>query len=81
MFKYHDIGASSYCKIPKSFCNSSSIVNIQNDHNYCFLWSILAYKYKVDSHREKVSHYENHFQELIQGDSQFPLKIKDIPTL
>ena len=40
MFKYHDIGASSNCKIPKSLCNSTSIVNIQNDDNYCFLWSI-----------------------------------------
>ena len=80
MFKYHDIRASSYCKLPKSFCNSKSIVNIQNNDNYCFLWSILAHKYKVDNHRERVTHYENHFHELNQGDIQFPMKIKDIPT-
>ena len=80
MFKYHDIRASSYCKIPKSFSNSKSIVNIQNNDNYCFLWSILAHKYKVDNHRERVSHYTNHFHELNQGDIQFPMKIKDIPT-
>ena len=80
MFKYHDIRASSYCKLPKSFCNSKSIVNIKNNDNYCFLWSILAHKYKVDNHRERVSHYENHFYELNQGDIQFPMKIKDIPT-
>ena len=80
MFKYHDIRASSYCKLPKSFCNSKSIVNIQNNDNYCFLWSILAHKYKVDNHRERVSHYENHFHELIQGYIHFPMKIKDIPT-
>ena len=81
MFKYHDIRASSYCKLPKSFCNSKSIVNIQNNDNYCFLWSILAHKYKVDSHRERVSHYENYFHELNQGDIQFPMKIKDIQTI
>ena len=80
MFKYHDIRASSYCKLPKSFSNSKSIVNIQNNDNYCFLWSILAHKYKVDNHRERVSHYTNHFHELNQGDIQFPMKIKDIPT-
>ena len=80
MFKYHDIRASSYCKLPKSFYNSKSIVNIQNNDNYCFLWSILAHKYKVDNHRERVSHYTNHFHELNQGDIQFPIKIKDIPT-
>ena len=55
MFKYHDIRASSYCKLPKSFCNSKSIVNIQNN-GYCFLWNILAHKYKVGNHRERVSH-------------------------
>ena len=80
MFRYHDIRASSYCKILKSFCNSSSIINIQNDDNYCFLWSILALYYKVDNHRERVSHYKKHFHELSQGDIQFPMKIKDIPT-
>ena len=80
MFKYHDIRASSYCKLPKSFCNSKSIVNIQNNDNYCFLWSILAHKYKVGNHRERVSHYEIYFHELNQGDIQFPMKIKDIST-
>ena len=80
MFKYHDIRASSYCKLPKRFCNSKSIVNIQNNDNYCFLWSILAHKHKVDNHRERVTHYQNHFHELNQGDIQFPMKIKDIPT-
>ena len=34
MFEYHDIRAFSYCKLPKSFCSSTSIVNIQNDDNY-----------------------------------------------
>ena len=76
MFKYHDIRASSYCKLTKSFYNSKSIVNIQNNDNYGFLWSILAHKYNVDNHRERVSLYENHFHELKQGDIQFPMKIK-----
>ena len=79
MFKYLNIRASSYCKLPKPFCNSKSIVNIQNKDNYCFLWSILAHKYKVDTHRERVTHYENHFHELNQGDILFPMKIKDKP--
>ena len=80
MFNYHDIRAFSYCKLPKPFCNSKSIVNIQNNDNYCFLWSILALKNEVDNHRERVSHYTNPFYELNQGDIQFPMKIKDIPT-
>ena len=54
MFRHHDIRASSHCKLVKSFCSSTSVVNIQNDDNYCFLWSILAHKYKVDNHPERV---------------------------
>ena len=45
-----------------------------------FYGLFLAHKYKVDNHRERVSHYTNHFHQLNQGDIQFPLKIKDIPT-
>ena len=63
-FRYHDKRASSSCNLRKSFCNSSSIVNTQNDDNYCFLCPILAHKYKVDDHREKVSHYKKHFHEI-----------------
>ena len=81
MFRYHEIRASSHCELPKSFCSSTYIVNLQNDDNYCFLWSILDHKYKVDKHRERISHYKEQFHELNQGDIHFPMKIKDIPTL
>ena len=61
MFRYHDMRASIYCNLPKLYCISTSIVNIQNGDNYCFLWSILAHKYKVDNHLERVSHYKKTF--------------------
>ena len=32
------------------------------------------------SHREKKSQYKKYIHELNQGDLQFPMKIKDIPT-
>ena len=46
MSRYHDIRASRYFNLPKSFRSSTSIINIQNDDNYCFLCSILAQKKK-----------------------------------
>ena len=80
MFKYQDIRASCFCKLPKSFCSSTSIVNIQNDDNCCFSGSILVQKYKVDNHREIVTHKKKRFHELNQSEIQFLTKIKDIPT-
>ena len=71
MFKYHDIRASSFCKLPKPFCNSKFIVNIQNNDNSCFMWSILAHKYKLDNHRERVSPYKIIFMNLIKVTFNF----------
>ena len=45
------------------------------------MWCILGHKYIKDNHRETVSHYRKHFHELNQGDIQFPMKTKDVPTL
>ena len=76
LFRYHDIRASSYCELPKSFCSPTSVVNKQNDDNYCFLLSILTHNYKVMSIIVKEYHIIKHFLELSQGDNQFPMKIK-----
>ena len=78
MYQHRDIKAASYCKLPKRFCKSKSLVNIQNTDNYCSLWCILAQKYKVDNHRERVSNYAIPFDELNQNDIPFLMKIKDI---
>ena len=48
MFRFYIEGASSCCKLPKPFCNSNSIVNIQILGKYCFPWYIPADKYKID---------------------------------
>ena len=80
MFRYRDMRASSYCKLPIPFCTSKSILNMQNDDNYCFLWCILAQLHEVDIHREWISHYEKQFHELNHGDIQIPMKIKHPST-
>ena len=51
---------------------SSAISNIQNDDEYCFIWSILAYLPPVAhsrfGHPTKVSNNRQYFNELnIQG--------------
>ena len=77
--RYHAIQARSYCKLLKPYCDSKSVVNIQNDDNCCFLWCILAHSHEVDRDRERVSHIEKYFTELNQSDLQIPMKLKHIP--
>ena len=42
MAKYSLVAGSSYMELPSIIRNTNSVINIQNDDNKCFLWSILA---------------------------------------
>ena len=61
-----NMDGSSYVKVP---LRSSAKLNIKNDDKYCFLWSILAKLHPCEnSHPDRVSNYEPHFNELnIEG--------------
>ena len=43
MYKIKDIKASSYIELPEKYKNNKSIINIKNNDQYCFVWSILAH--------------------------------------
>ena len=60
------LNGSNYIKIP---LRSNSILNIENNDKYCFLWSILAYLHPCNNnHPNRVSNYRQYFDELnIQG--------------
>ena len=60
------MNGSNYIKIP---LRSNAILNIENNDNYCFLWSILAYLHPCNNiHPNRVSNYRQNFDELnIQG--------------
>ena len=51
VYKIKDIKASSYVELPKKYKNCKSIINIQNDDQFCFIWSILAYLYPPKSNK------------------------------
>ena len=64
-YKTQELNASNYVKIP---LRSNAILNIQNDDKYCFIWSILAYRFPSFSNPQRVSNYKQRFNELnIQG--------------
>ena len=59
LYDVTDESAKSYIESPFI---SNSIVNIQNDDNYCFLYSILAYFYYdiEKTHRIRPSIYKKY---------------------
>ena len=61
-YKTTELNGSSYVKIP---LRSSAILNIQNNDEYCFIWSILASLHPCEnSHPSRVNNYIQYFNKL-----------------
>ena len=65
-YKNGELNGSSNVKIP---LRSNAILNIENIHEYCFLWSILASLHPCkNDHPSRVRNYGQCFKELnIEG--------------
>ncbi|QKS69559.1 hypothetical protein 1 [Drosophila-associated adintovirus 1] len=43
IIKLEHIPSGGYCEMPESLRRRNAVINIKNNDNYCFKWSILAY--------------------------------------
>ena len=78
IYAVNDIQASSYIELPGKYKDNKSIINIKNKDQYCFLWCILAQLYPVENHKDRISKYIIHLNELNLKGLEFPMKVKDI---
>ena len=78
---YSPLAASSYFKLPQWLKEKKALVNIKNNDELCYLWSILAHIHAVDgkNNPNRVSHYEPHLNELQTDGIVFPMTIRQIP--
>ena len=61
-YKTVELNGSNFAKIP---LRSNAIFNIENNDNYCFIWSILAHLYPCkNNHPKRVSNYKQYPNEL-----------------
>ena len=77
--KYTPMQGSSYLKSPNKIENTMSVVNIKNEDNKCFLYSILAKLHPVEKHTERVSNYEPYLEELNTNGISMPMRLQQIP--
>ena len=75
--KTNVMNGMTYIKFP---IRTNSVLNIQNNDTYCFLWSILASIYPVDNHPYRVSRYIPYQNELNITNIDFTngMRITDI---
>ncbi|CAH1986921.1 unnamed protein product [Acanthoscelides obtectus] len=56
-----------------------SVISIQNNDNYCFLWSVVSALYPAEKNVARQSSYP-HFSRILKYDNiRFPIHLKDIP--
>lgn len=76
--KYQPLSGSRYIALPGPIRSKRACINIHNNDDYCFLWSVTAALYPAEAHPERVSSYPNFRAVLnVQGLS-FPLSFSDI---
>ena len=79
MAKYVPLKGSQYIDLPPKVKNSKAVINIQNDDDKCFLWSLLAYLYEPNYNRERVNHYKQYESELNMNGIAYPISVEDVP--
>ncbi|CAH3040626.1 unnamed protein product, partial [Porites lobata] len=79
MVDYQPLGGSSYIELPKDMYDTKAIVNVKNQDQECFKWSVLAALHPTLKNAERVSKYHEYKDELIFDGINFPLTIDQIP--
>lgn len=78
MVDYQPLGGSSYIKLPKDVYDTKSIINVQNQDQECFKWSILAALHPASRDAERVSKYQAFKEELNFTGIEFPVTVDQI---
>ena len=70
--------SSSYVSLPKGLKAKRGCLNIQNNDEKCFLWSIMLHRVQLRNHQFRVLKYKEYERELNISGIQYPVDIKDI---
>ncbi|XP_039297980.1 uncharacterized protein LOC120354661 [Nilaparvata lugens] len=70
--------ASSYIPTPKKLANKKSTINIKNEDQKSFLWSVLSF-FNEDQKHNRVTDLQKYSHLVNVRDLEFPVKIEKIP--
>ena len=78
-YKYKPLTGSSFVKLPDWVANKKGCINIKNEDNKCFLWSVLAALHPAAKDAERVTKYKPYESEI--KISEYPVKLSDISKI
>ena len=76
--KYTPIRGSSYIPTPQCLANKKALVNVQNEDQNCFLYSVLACIHNPKKNAERPAQYKKCLSELRYEGIEMPMATKDI---
>lgn len=76
--KYNPLRGGSYIELPNVLKRSKSCINIQNNDNHCFLWSIVAALFPQKRNVCRTNSYPHYSTVLNISDMMFPPSNPDI---
>jgi len=78
--KFKPFKGASYIDLPPRIKNSKACINVKNEDNKCFLWSVLSciHHKDIDDHHSRVAKYEPYENELNMKGIEYPVSINGI---
>ena len=75
---YKPMKGGTYIPLPKFITKKKSIINIKNEDEKCFLWSILRNLHPVQMNGVRINDFKKYENDLKFKQINFPVKVKDI---
>ena len=78
--RYQAFNGASYIELPEWVKNKKAVINIKNNDNKCFMYSVLCGLHLDDIKKDhqRVTKYKDYENELKFDDIEFPVSIDDI---
>ena len=75
---YKPMKVGSYIPLPYFIMRKKAIINMKNEDDKCFLWSILRYLHPVQMNEVRLTDLKKYENDLNFKGIDFPVKVKDI---
>jgi len=78
MVDYEPMGGSSYLELPKDIYDTKAVINVKNEDQQCFKWSILPALHPASNDAQRITKYQEYKDELNFTGINFPVTIDQI---
>ena len=76
--EYKPMRGGSYIPLPELIKQKNAIINIKNEDDKCFRWSVLRYIHPKEIHGERLTDLKKYENDLNFKEINFPVKVQDI---